>query len=81
MNLLLYKIQVDIHKMYKNVEVSCVNIHVYIGSLMARGEKTHNKLDINHIKRHTMGDSFYHIFATVYLLFSQKKGQMYRNSN
>jgi hypothetical protein len=26
-------------------------------------------LDINHIKSWTMGDSFYHIFATLYLLF------------
>jgi hypothetical protein len=28
-----------------------------------------NELDINHIKSQTMEDSFYHIFATLYLLF------------
>jgi hypothetical protein len=29
-----------------------------------QGDIKYNKLDMNHIKSQTMGDSFYHIFAT-----------------
>ena len=31
--------------------------------------KTQNELDVNHIKSQTMGNYFYHIFATLYLPF------------
>jgi hypothetical protein len=33
--------------------------------------KAHNELDINHIKSQTMGYSFNHVFATLYLLLSR----------
>jgi hypothetical protein len=31
--------------------------------------KTHNELDINHIKSQTIGYYFYHMFTNLYLLF------------
>ena len=42
---------------------------VFYPRALARGQKTHNELDKNHITSQTMGDSFYHIFTTPYLFF------------
>jgi hypothetical protein len=40
---------------------------VFYPRALARGYKTHNELDKNHITSQNMGDSFYHIFAAPYL--------------